>query len=706
MAKSHPKRKGPVQPVSQPSKNTVTRPAATVNNTPGFSLSTWMYKRGWIFILLLALVVLYLRLQNLGYLSLWVDEFWHGGRVKNYLEGDVPFSSLYAVESNGIVVTLLALLSSAIFGVSEFALRLPVVLGSVALIPLVYLFGRKYIHPTVGILAAVLVGFSPFLFFWSRLVRMYGLVPLTFFALLFLFVLFYEKNGLTQKGAEKNSDLLPDLRWSLFPALLFMFIISFFTGQISFLFLFSVGLYAILMVITQLVKKDRQVLSWKNKYFLVSLVSVPVFLLSFTSLNQLVARPIFLKLMPAQLVDKILPDMNIVYALLGSENMYSVFDTFYNVLKVDLPVLYVFGGIGVIAAYYYGIRLGHLLLSMFVFPFILLGFVFINMNLAKYMTFIYPVFLLYIAIGIYAVLDVAHQLLFKKETNFSYAFKLVVSLIFVLALLPFSTVKSLAFETKHGNIIDFRLSEWFFTNWKESVGFVKNNIQGKKDVILMSTMPEAMVFYVDAKDVLHFRQNHFDNYVKNFVPNQPTGSDKSASSYEDLVATYEAHDQGWLVADYYLYNSMTDPRARTLVYEKMTLHPEACPDGSVQVFSWDKQQPRTQPGNLAMELGKPLGRQASEDMMFEIMDMNAIPYVQMNVISKGIDDPNEAFVQFNGRNFIPVPPPVTVDASGYGVSTVIVDKQQLQQGRNSVKFVANPDIMPIRKGYAVYSISF
>src|SRR5690606_37586790 len=137
-------------------------------------------------------VALFLRLQNLGYLSLWVDEFWHGNRTKAFLEGGA-FADIFAVESNGAFVTILSIVFSKIFGLDEFGLRIPVVLGSIALIPLVYLFVKKQTNASIAVLASLLLAFSPFLFFWSRVVRMYGLVPFTFFLVVVAFILFFER---------------------------------------------------------------------------------------------------------------------------------------------------------------------------------------------------------------------------------------------------------------------------------------------------------------------------------------------------------------------------------------------------------------------------------------------------------------------------------------------------------------------------------
>jgi hypothetical protein len=691
-----------VQVTSKPVTNSA---KAGVAKTPTpATWPAWWEKKSLYVIIVIALITLVLRLQNLGYLSFWVDEYWHAGRTKAFLAGG-PFKDLFAVETNGAVVTILSVISGAIFGQSEFTLRLPIVLGSIALLPLVYFFLRKNVNASVAVIATMILALSPFLFFWSRLCRMYGLVPTTFFALVVAFVAFYENGSVKGSILKTDNNTISSLRWKIMPALLAVFLVSFFTSQISFLFFFSMGLYAILMTIQRYGISKVRPFQWNDKYVLVSLVSVPVFILSFSPLNKLIARPIFLKLMPVNLVDKILPDMTAIGQLLDSEDKWRVFKTFFAVLQTDFPILYLFGFVGIVTAYRYGVKLGHLWMSFFVFPFFLLGFVFINMNLAKYMTFIYPLFVVSMAIGLYSMIDIALTLIQKNETNISFTIKILVPVLVILALAPFKTIKSLAFEKKHGSIIDSKLAEWFFTNWKDPMNFIKSQPGFNKD-LLVSTMPEAVSYYSGAKNVLFFRQNYYDVYQKGYLPNKPSGSTNSAASYEDFVATFNAHEKGWLVADYYLYNAMTDPRARNFVFENMEFHPEACEDGSVQLFSWDKSKPRTQPGNIVIELGKPLGKQMSDPLVFGIQNTAMVPSFKLEIISKGINAPNEAFVSINGTQFVPIPQAIVTDPLGYGKSVVLIDKSTLQNGQNQIVFAYNPDSFDIQKGFVVYNIGF
>lgn len=395
--------------------------------------------------------------------------------------------------------------------------------------------------------------------------------------------------------------------------------------------------------------------------------------------------------------------MSATSALLASEDSWRVFNTFLNVLKTDFPTLYWWGFIGIVLSFFYSKRLGYFLISFFVFPFLLLGFVFINMNLAKYMSFIYPMYVIAIALGLYAVPDLLLRKILKMENDFAFAAKLIFSFVITLVLIPFSTIKTLAFETKHGNVIDGKLAEWFFTNWKEPMQLIKAQPGFEKD-LMISTMPDAVKYYSGAKEVLFFRQNQYDVYKKDYVPNKPTGSTNSASSYEDFVATFNAHPRGWLIADYYFYNAMTDPRARFFVMENTTFHPEACPDGSVQVFSWDRSKPRLQPGNLVIELGKPLGRQMSDPMSFNLSNLATIPALKLNITSKYIDSQSEAFVSVNGGQFMAVPLPISTDTNGYGLSSIYVPKNLLREGANQIVFAYNPDAMDTYKGFVVYNI--
>lgn len=140
-------------------------------------------------VILLILSGFTLRIYNLGIPSFWLDEAISSIAAIAILDAGSPTLQSGVVYSRAILNTLLITLSFAIFGITEFAARLPSVLFGTLMIPLVYLIGSRWGNSRIAIIAAVLITFSVWEIAWSRQARMYQ--QLQFFYLLSLY-LFYE----------------------------------------------------------------------------------------------------------------------------------------------------------------------------------------------------------------------------------------------------------------------------------------------------------------------------------------------------------------------------------------------------------------------------------------------------------------------------------------------------------------------------------
>ena len=92
----------------------------------------------------------------------------------------------YSYPNNHVLHTLLAHLSTRVFGMGPVALRLPAFIAGVAIVPLTYLVARKLSDDASAIVAAALVAASEVLIAFSVLARGYSLLTAAFLlALLF-----------------------------------------------------------------------------------------------------------------------------------------------------------------------------------------------------------------------------------------------------------------------------------------------------------------------------------------------------------------------------------------------------------------------------------------------------------------------------------------------------------------------------------------
>jgi len=139
-------------------------------------LVRWMYKGGWWYsaiVILLILIGFAIRFYKLGDLSLWWDEEITGNYVKKIVETGLPsFSSGLGYYWRGVAYHYLVAAFSLIFGLNEFALRLPSVLFGMGIVIIAFLFAKK-INKNVALLVLAWLIFSTYNIEYSRFARFY-----------------------------------------------------------------------------------------------------------------------------------------------------------------------------------------------------------------------------------------------------------------------------------------------------------------------------------------------------------------------------------------------------------------------------------------------------------------------------------------------------------------------------------------------------
>jgi len=136
--------------------------------------------------LLLTLVGFIFRINGLWLnYSFWTDEASTARFARGVLETGLPKISTTGYMENSYFVThYLTALSFKLFGINEFAGRMPEVIFGSLLILATYFFGKKLFNQLVGLGGAALITFSYIQIAWSRQAR--GYVILQFFYLLSL----------------------------------------------------------------------------------------------------------------------------------------------------------------------------------------------------------------------------------------------------------------------------------------------------------------------------------------------------------------------------------------------------------------------------------------------------------------------------------------------------------------------------------------
>ena len=671
--------------------NKINNPKASIQNkntvlTPGF-----IEKNALKIAILFAVIALVLRLYRLGFLSLWVDEYMHALAA---IKGQFKHG-----ENNGILLTWLNTLFAYVLGHNEFSMRFPVALLGAALVPATYVLGKQIANYKVGLMAAILVCFSLYLIFWSRVDRPYGMVSTFYVPLILSFWMMLEVKS-NQENAWSRFGINPKFLWLTLIALL----LSMLSQLICFLFIFSAGFYGSFVAIESWITKKSNPLKF-NAYNLLFYLNVVAVVFMLTPIGNKMMRPIIEIFLPGNMATLILPDLKAAIAAVDGDKFYTSFDVYTGVINNDFKGLKYLGWCGFIFAFLKNRKLAYLLISSFVVPFLLMAFVFREPVHAKYLTYIYPVFLISVSYSLYYI---AFSLMKYSSNTFNENSKLYLSmctLAFILLIVGVSKKKEIGEMLKtqtHGNIVDKSISEIHYVNWKQPCLFIKDRMQ-KGDVI-MATVQFAPRFYLGLDSVVWFRQMHFDAKTKDYVSNLPDQRKLSANTYEQLVKTFNENKRGWLLADYYFDNALTDPRAKQFVEQNFEFHFSACEDGAVKVFSWDKSKPKSYESSFVVELGKNPNQMGSLPMSININKAALPPMVNMILTTEGIDSDVEAFILINDQQVAIKP---NGKSSSIGINTVQVSSNLFKEGENKIQFAfngeeGNGDVI---KGCVIYSLN-
>jgi len=685
------------------------RSTPTLKKGSFFSIETlknFIETREKIILLSLTLLALVIRLYRLGYLSFWVDEYMHVNRAVSFLKDFNP-THLFEGEKNGLLVTVLNVLGFALFGKNEFGGRIFMVLLGTALVPVIYYFCKILFNRPVALLSAILVVFSQYLIYWSRLDRQYGPIP-TIYLLLVLSTILYVHRDYIQ-AARITLFRKFNVYIGSFGFLFFIGLLAFATNFISYFIGFSFGIYCIILWIYGLGKEPLPP-NKKRRIVIISCGSLLFFILSFTPLNTLILKPILLQLMPENMVNLILPNFEYIKSKLTSADKFYYFKVYWGVITTDLPYMIYFAIAGMLTLAYSDFRKFIILFAYYIPPFLLMSFVFLDPCLPRYHTFIYPLFIISTACAFYYIPAVLSERLAPGNAQTRNQAFMISTIAFIIMLFvskalvsPFKVVNT----DNHGATIDRKLSIWYFTNWKEPSIYIKKNI--RKGDIVFSTVPDAVNFYINQQNqynVYLFRQLKLNPANRDYVPIGNSPSIPSASSADDLYKTIQSFTRIWLIADYYIYNSLTDSRAREMVFQNFTFFPEACKDGSVQLFLWEANQPKKFEYNTLIELGKPTGRQMSPAISLQATQEQLSKGVGITIQSTGIDSDQEAFIQINNGDHFNIPKPKSKGQNNLGISELRIPGNKLKSGQNILVFNYNAVRLDTYKGFIIYNIKF
>lgn len=493
------------------------------------------------FIIFLMAAGFVLRIYELGIQSLWLDEAISSIAATAFLEKGIPVLPSGFLYDRGILNTFLIAFSFKIFGINEFAARLPSVLFGTLTILLVYFIGSKWGNKRIGIIAAFLVAFSVWEIAWSRQARMYQ--QLQFFYILSLY-LFYE---FTQNKSLRNLVLLA---------------ISFAATIMSHAFGYVLIIVFLVYSLIAALKERSSIKGVKQST--VALIALVIgTLLGFAYY------------------------MGIVQPVLETDVNY--YNTYIYLLKKDMGIflfLAVPGGTMLVNRDW---KKGTLLIAALIIP---LYFIFFHVLLlgTRYLYFVIPI--LFILIGYF--LDFVIDFMSAKTRDFlgKYAYadsmekRLKAAANISAALLLISAMylsPAFTFIPKEKYDLGVNAPQ---SNFRDAYIYVKDNMQ-QDDVIVSAWTPPAQ-FYLGKSDywlafnVVGTGEESFlmKNSSRDVYTNATALSDVGA-----LKRVVDEHPGGWVIVDGVAWYKLR-PGMRDFIRNNLTIYKVSDKIDAVEVYGW------------------------------------------------------------------------------------------------------------------------
>ena len=648
------------------------------------------------FVVVLMIAGFVIRIHRLDFLSLWSDEFIIPDQAAGVFQGK---SILSNHDNNGIFLTVLVFLSYKLFGISDFSARIISVILGTLVIPATYFLGKILFNRFVGLMSAVLATISVYSVFWSRVSRNYACFELFYLLLIIVFWFMIEGNTAGSTASWFDRHKIHKKYLILFPVAL---LVSLLNHQLTFFFIFTFMSYGSGIAVWKIYKKQEG--RFTNKYSWVLYGTMLFMFLFYTPFMADIIRPVVGLVMHEEGVLWFIPRWNIIFGMWASPDPFKVFHIYTSVLKADFTNFWWLGFIGLIAAFFVNRKSAVFLVALFMIPLLLMSFVFYDPATTRYMIFIYPFFLIGVGVAVYELWHLIGRYFIPSTFAMRPIFSLTMvlsSAVFLVAASPVKELSALINPQRHGMVARPEISNWFFSNWREAAQHVKPQIQ--KDDVVFSTMPSGTNHYLGIDSSLWFRQMHYSEYVKRYISNEKIETTlPNGTTYDNFIETVQRYKRGWVFADYYFYNVMTDPRVRDYVVRNLKYHFDACSDGTVQVFSWDQNAPEP-PKSFVFELGKTPEMQASQQFPIDLTGLAGKSKVRMFVDAEAINDDKEAFVVINNAHSAFIP---RCKSDQREVVVAEMNIAWFHDGQNIVQFAYNPNTIDTRKGFAIYNVSF
>lgn len=530
-------------------------------------------KKNWLLILIL-LGATVLRIYQLGFLSIWVDEYIHVLNAKKMVDG-IPL----AQKGNGVLLTLSIYPFFKIFGVNDFMARFPSLIYGVLSIFVMFKIAKRLFNKEVAYITIILLSVSLYHVFWSRIARNYAIIGFFFPLMIYFFIEFFEPRKESIKTAFFKKIDISEKYLALF---FLAFVGAFFAHPITFFVFFGMGLYTLFVFVSRSFKKETR--NFKDKYAIMTYLFIIGTIMVFMPAFEGVIKGILGIFLPPKAINWIIPNAERL-SMLTDTKKHEVFTMYYDVLKTDYAYLYLLGIVGFVVQFFINKKSAMLSLAFFGYLFLLMSYIYREPALPRYIFFIFPFFTMAIASSLYFIyFKLLKKVLPEKMLNSN-----ILKTVLVLALLYVSPLqKSIAMvqSNEHGKTIPRELSHWYFTNWKEASENVKKEI--KETDMVLSTGTMNVAYYLDLNEAIHYRQNYYNTTSHAYESYKDEDFEfPHANTFAGVKNLYETNDRGWMITDYYFDGVFSDQQARSFLIQNTTYRYDLS-NNDIKVLQWDK----------------------------------------------------------------------------------------------------------------------
>jgi 4-amino-4-deoxy-L-arabinose transferase-like glycosyltransferase len=526
-----------------------------------------------------------LRFINLGVPSFWVDELNHVFAGKSIMSGETPRFPSGVPNVRAWIYSTFVAGSFKIFGVNEFAARVPSAVFGVLGVLVIFFAARGLFNNRVGLLAAFLLTFSHIAIGWSRTCRMYTLFQFLYLLAAYAFYRGFDfsREVVTKPGKKPVSFIRLNayfkeqgikLGWLIVSAILFLVLYK--VHQLTGIFAAALLIYIATMFVVRWIDEGVRP-AFISKYALLLGLALFMTIVGIFAFRLTEFVKFAIGFQPGWAKYTLVTDSHYYYWFLTESSQFPIAALFIigavqMAARLDKPAFFVF--------------------CNFAIPVLLHSYVFAY-KIPNYIFNVYPFFLLLAGYALDNIFQTeSEQVQDKLLKSAKFYSKRLINLgtwLLVLGWLPLTVWFRYALKLPFMGPTGSNGAVEHF-DWRGAANYVRAH--GQESDVVITSLPLTMLYYLGRVDYnlneanldesLEWHTYHAANRQADFYSGAP-----AVRTLDDLKQVIAAHASGWIVVDTYrLQRSQYIPPAIASYMSKALQLAWSDPMQTIKVFHW------------------------------------------------------------------------------------------------------------------------